>query len=384
MVSVENLYWVLYHNLLRPVDLDCWYYYPFGTTQYLSSAGDFKPWKPKNDHHVLFHFDQEPIWTPDLGTLYDAVPVVWSNKLVRILANSEKSDIKKQICRERGMLDWYFFYHGFATLDWFRDSQYIQDQDEISSVFLSLNHLVKHKRSYRMSMTARLINLAHHGQISFHGTAQDCVDEMSDPWCNISHHSRDLIKRNLCSLDHLPLIVDSTHVDGDASARFGHREYAMWQRSLLHVVNETVFYSKKLHLTEKIFKPIVAGRPFVLVAAPGNLAYLRSYGFKTFGNWIDESYDSVQDDDVRMNMIAREVSKLCDNTPIELRSIYQEMKPILDFNKQHFFGEFRRIIINELVDNFDACIRIWNNGRVDDRVWPMHPDLESVKELLSR
>ena len=37
-----------------------------------------------------------------------------------------------------------------------------------------------------------------------------------------------------------------------------------------------------MHLTEKIFKPIVNKQPFMLLAAPDNLAYLKSYGFKTY------------------------------------------------------------------------------------------------------
>ena len=45
---------------------------------------------------------------------------------------------------------------------------------------------------------------------------------------------------------------------------------------LFHIVTETIFYDNKLHFTEKVFKPIVARRPFFLVGAPGNLAYLKS------------------------------------------------------------------------------------------------------------
>jgi hypothetical protein len=37
-----------------------------------------------------------------------------------------------------------------------------------------------------------------------------------------------------------------------------------------------------------------------------------------------------------------------------------------------------------MVDNFDTCIRIWNNGRVDNRQRPLCSDLESVKQILLR
>jgi hypothetical protein len=384
VISVENFYWVLYQNLLRPMNIDCWYYYPFGSKDNLSLAGEFQTWEPRCEHHVLFHFDQEPLWDHDLGRLYDSPTLTWSNKIIKILANSEHSVIKKDICRDRGMPDWYFFYHGFAALDWFRDSQYIGERQPIQNAFLSLNHILTNKRSYRMSMIARLMaaDCIDHGTVSFHGTSHDCEAEMQDPWCLISDRSRDLIQEHLCRNSNLPIIADSTYVDGDASAGFGHREYGMWQNSLWHVVNETVFYAAKLHLTEKIFKPIVAGRPFVLVAAPGNLAYLRSYGFQTFGQWIDESYDDEPDPDRRMDLIVQQLQRFCGLPISALRDIHRDMQPVLEHNKQHFFGRFREIITGELVDNLDQCRRIWNNGRVDGRLWHQHPDLESVKQIL--
>ena len=152
----------------------------------------------------------------------------------------------------------------------------------------------------------------------------------------------------------------------------------------MHVVNETVFYEPKLHLTEKIFKPIVAERPFVLVAAPGNLAYLRRYGFRTFDQWIDESYDDIMDPDERLDAVCREIERLCSLSIRQLRDLHRDMLPVLQHNKRHFYGEFRQIIAHELVDNFDHCICVWNNGRVDGRHLPRQPELARVKQILSR
>jgi hypothetical protein len=180
------------------------------------------------------------------------------------------------------------------------------------------------------------------------------------------------------------MVLDQILINGDLSARCGHKEFALWQASLLHVVNETVFFEPKLHLTEKVFKPIVAQRPFVLVAAPGNLAYLRSYGFQTFGDWIDEGYDTIDDPDLRLQAIAKEIAKLSNLSQQQLRKLGQEMHSVLNYNKCHFFGEFRQMIVNELIDNFETMIRVWNNGRVDGRQISVHPDLDSVRHLLAK
>lgn len=385
MTSVENLYWILYENLLKPVGMDAWYFYPFGTKNHLSKFEFLSEVRSNQMPHALFHFDQEPIFNNQSWNDYDrAYREYWSGKIFRMLANSEYSDVKKRTCRDRYMQDWYFFYHGLAALDWFRDAEYITSTGSFVSKFSSYNHHVSGKRSYRMALTARLLELGLHDQsdISFHGTVQDCVTEIDSPDSELTADQKLSIKEHLCDPGQLPMILDKVPVDSNHSAHFGHGEYRLWQRSFLHVVNETVFYDSKLHLTEKIFKPIVALRPFLLVGAQGNLAYLRRYGFQTFADWIDESYDDECDPVRRIDLVAHELQKLHKRPITELCKIYDEMLPVLLHNKHHFFGQFREIIVDELLENFDSCIRIWNNGRVDGRDIPTHPDLGAVKKIL--
>jgi hypothetical protein len=118
-----------------------------------------------------------------------------------------------------------------------------------------------------------------------------------------------------------------------------------------HVVTETVFYYDKLHLTEKIFKPIVSKQPFMLLAAPGNLAYLKSYGFKTFDSVIDESYDTIQDNDARIDAVTKQLAWYCNLSDREKNNIMCAVKPIVLHNFHHFYGEFRHIITRELLNN---------------------------------
>jgi hypothetical protein len=235
-----------------------------------------------------------------------------------------------------------------------------------------------------MALTARLLeaDVISNGLVSFHGSQQDCIDEINDEHSFLSLPEKSLIDKYLSTGFARKKIIDSPTVDGAYSAVFGHFEYATWQKSFCHLVNETVFYDAKLHLTEKVFKPIVAMRPFVLAAAPGNLAYLRQYGFETFGRWIDESYDKVEDPFVRVGLLADEIKKICRLSPSNLQKLYGEMLPILEHNKNHFFGQFKELIVNELVDNFDTCIRMWNNGRVDGRDLPLNLDLAAIKKKL--
>jgi hypothetical protein len=383
MLSVSNINWALFDVLLRPCDLDAWYYRPFGTMDNFV-AYEFRPTCRMHQEHVLFHYEQEPIIDATLGQAY--YNVLPAHKKLRILANSEHSQAKKNLVAEHQMADWYFFYHGLAVLDWFRDALYITSDIRPDVVFLSIANLTEHNKSYRIQFIAQLwhLGIIDKGRVSLATTSKQCYNQLQRANNHLSLQGRDLIKNWLENNPQLPIIADCTHPDGTMSAQFGLKDLRLWQSAFIHVVNESVFFYEKLHLTEKIFKPIVANRPFVLLAAPGNLEYLRGYGFKTFDQWIDESYDHEPNHDKRLAMVAEEIQRLCSMSPAALQDMLEEMRPVLDYNKQHLFlGNFKKQIVTELVDNFGKCLRVWNNGRLDHRC-PEHPDLDLAKQLLMR
>ena len=65
--------------------------------------------------------------------------------------------------------------------------------------------------------------------------------------------------------------------------------------------------------------------------------------------------------------------------------MYLEMKEVLEFNFNHMFTNFKQIIVNELVDNFEGCIRQWNNGRFDDKIIDYSRlDLDKIKKILGQ
>jgi hypothetical protein len=126
----------------------------------------------------------------------------------------------------------------------------------------------------------------------------------------------------------------------------------------------------------------VARRPFLLVGAPGNLAYLKSYGFRTFDRWIDESYDSEPDPDRRIQMIVDEMKKLCQG---DVDTIYAEMQEVLDYNFDWFYNGFKQTIVDEMVDNFRSCILAHNAGLpADKKINYNSINYQQVKSRLAR
>lgn len=72
--------------------------------------------------------------------------------------------------------------------------------------------------------------------------------------------------------------------------------YRIVNSCYISIVSETEHFPNResvIFLTEKIAKPLIAGHPFLVYGAVGFLKYLQDIGFKTFSNWIDESYDTL-------------------------------------------------------------------------------------------
>ena len=82
-----------------------------------------------------------------------------------------------------------------------------------------------------------------------------------------------------------------------------------------------------IHLTEKVFRNIAWGIPYVLISSKGSLNEIRRLGFKTFDSLIDESYD-MANDSVRMDLALDAAQELLKTWGSD------ELNEILNYNKQ--------------------------------------------------
>jgi len=393
MFSLDRFYNILHSNLVADfTNGRSVYFYPFGTYDNVTFLGQgfdtlhyndpAKVWKDEPEFFHCYFFDQEPLYDYTVPIVRNAILNQTNTakpRRVSILANSEHSQIKQQCCQDFGMYDWYYFYHGFAALDWYRDFQYVNSSsfNRFNKVFMCYNHLTAKYRSYRLHLVSNLIeqDLLPYGNVSLF--AEDWRKSIEDPTLPLDNRARVKIYKALRNTE-LPIIADTVTPTGSLSANVNLDQLT---DSLFHVVTETVYFQDKLHLTEKAFKPIVARRPFFLVSTPGSLAYLKRYGFKSFDRWIDESYDLEQDHYVRIEKITFELAKLCAMDPKLLEQMYLEMQETLNYNFNHFYTTFKDTIVDELVDNFTNLL---DQVYVDrgERFTLTNP--EEVKKLLKQ
>lgn len=335
----------------------------------------------------IFLFDQEPVIENLLQPYLD---FYLKHPISSTLSTSERSQVVNDICNRYNFQSLYYFFHGFAALDWYRGYYALNyNKTVIKSYkydFISFNRIINNDRSYRIYFVSLLkeLKLLEKGLVSFNVTDNlfdDWRDETADFNSKLSDKARLHAEQHLVGID--KLIIDQPSIHGSVSADIPRTIDAYWPNNdgpnfdaLWNIVTETVFYYDKLHLTEKIFKPIVSKQPFMLLAAPGNLEYLRSYGFKTFSSIINESYDKIQDNDQRIEAVVKELAWYCNLSADEKTDVIEAIAPIVDYNFHHFYGEFRHIISRELVDNIKI---LFQQLEQDDK----HINYKSIYHVLT-
>ena len=194
----------------------------------------------------------------------------------------------------------YWWSHALIALDWYRFARYdnrLTDKSQpIKANFLIYARGTTGKRAYRKTF---LEHLQHINSVQ------------------------------LGSID--PTAV----VTSDSSATYNPQDFAQTRCS---IVLETV-YDQRIHLTEKTLRPIACGHPFLILNGAGALETIRSYGFKTFQPYINESYDIEQDPEKRMNAVLAEMRRINNSSEKYQKYIWDGCAEIAAYNKQLFFDD---------------------------------------------
>ena len=308
-------------------------------------------------NYILFH-DQEPIHMDIHCALFD--DVVRRNDDInnqqpiknRAVVTSEyNSEFVEQVCSQYNWQHYYYFYHGWAALDWYRGYHRTwlippPEQREITRSFIAPNRIVGGKRDHRVLLLYHMFR-----------------NQINNAWiscprvCPAENITIDQIAAKFSTrYPDISAVFEQTLLPLNFPGESDHPMHSCWlslfdesAESLAYVVTETVFQGRRQHLTEKTFKPICLQMPFVIAGTAGSLEYLRSYGFRTFGDLWDESYDTETDDFVRLEKIGQLLKDFDNLSRRELNQLYQAARPAVEHNYKHFYGgTFESLLWNEL------------------------------------
>ena len=99
------------------------------------------------------------------------------------------------------------------------------------------------------------------------------------------------------------------------------------------VISEASFGEETCFLSEKIFKPLAAGHPFIAFGNKNSLHYLQKMGYKTFEPFIDERYDTLDTWD-RLDAIISSLKKIKDMPVSKKLEWYKDMSETLIYNQK--------------------------------------------------
>jgi len=124
-----------------------------------------------NEDNAIFFFDQEPIQPSiHLPTFqsFNSRNVHKSEKNKFLVTSETNSDNLDYICKAYGLQPFYYFFHGWAALDWYRgyDRTFLitpPEQRHIKKTFFSANRIIGGERSHRVLQLYffQLCNLMH-------------------------------------------------------------------------------------------------------------------------------------------------------------------------------------------------------------------------------
>jgi hypothetical protein len=151
------------------------------------------------------------------------------------------------------------------------------------------------------------------------------------------------------------------------------RNNTSWQRYIdpswytdtrFSIVCETTVFNKTklkpnddINVTEKTLKPCAFKHPYIVWGQAGTLAWQKRQGFETFEHCVDESYDTIEDADLRLEKVVEQI-----NICIADKTIFADplTKQKLEHNYNHFYNEeivmklMHEQIINPLLEFINA------------------------------
>jgi hypothetical protein len=314
---------------------------------------------------LFIFYDQEPIYGEFNYRLFDHIRYNYKSPFVLISTEKNSEELDK-IAKRYNWPVVYYFHHVFAAHDWYRGSQFDVrlkpvNQRQLTKKYISFNRITSSRRAYRSLLVAELADrgILEQGHVSYNEYCPEGKHFTVELLKLVESGLIDQLnaKKAISILNDIkfPLRIDFKDQTVIPNHSFSLSAVSETQEAFCYLVTETCFWEKKSHLTEKIFKPIISKMPFVLAGPANNLAYLKSYGFKTFDRWIDESYDTVEDPLLRISAIGKTISEICSYSMAELQSMLNDMQPILEHNYQLFNSpEFLKKCWDELTENLNA------------------------------
>jgi hypothetical protein len=326
-----------------------------------------------NSGYILINHSIEAFMQDDyinsLHSYFSEVHKIPLHKIIYLTGCINAVEIYEQYCTSRGIPNnsharLSIVTHPVSFTNFIPNTENINDTPPYdiltipSKLFLMWNRRLRRHR-VEMAVNLERHNLVERSLVSFSNEDQDYPGRSIIPNFDKVRLNNSFAINEVCIqqfIDRLPLTLD-TETDITAMCQDNdNMTRQFYQQSLISIVTETNFYDNEISLTEKSFKPTKEKHPFIIVGVKGVLKGMHELGFKTFGEFWDESYDDIADHDERMRKLMEITWYISTWTNDQILDFKNKVKPILDHNYEiirtastrHAVAKISNIVRNKL------------------------------------
>lgn len=321
-----------------------------------SVASEFPPYSRHNQNfYTEFRYPTKPedLRAEELDSIYEYAK---RNKLTNVTVHTGDYNIEQ------------YYTHYTDTLNLICDDIFLKSQHGIDNLdetfvntfnknFVCLNWRFTNHRQLVATFLA-----GDHGYLSWHHKAN--FDTLSknlffnlelwehthiEHYCKLRNNCHIVERKSPFIIDlpaHGPIAIDDPyHIDiwpnvkgfgkGETPATRNIENNTLaetYKKVFVDIITETRFAQPTANFSEKVFQAIQYQKPFIVVAPPKTLEYIRSLGFKTFNDYWDESYDDELHHGERLAKLFYVMHEVVTAPIDKLRDMYEDMRPIVEHN----------------------------------------------------
>jgi hypothetical protein len=288
-----------------------------------------------------------------------------------VLLHSEKRSTNLELYCNNQYISSYYWSHAFIALDWFRYAKHVKlKKNQKTKTFLIYNRAWSGSREYRLKFADLLVD---------QGLVNNCLTSVGFVDNNLHYNQHAFVNHQWQPQNHLENYFKENQTTSCYSADFDMSDY---NSTLFEVVLETLFDDTRIHLTEKILRPIAVGQPFILCSTHGSLEFLKQYGFKTFSSVFDEHYDTIVDPYQRLTAVVKLMKQIATWDSATQHVKIKQIQDIVNHNQTHFFSkDFFDQIDNELKTNLYSAFTQVEKTNTSTRYINLRKSLSTATEF---
>lgn len=205
-------------------------------------------------------------------------------------------------------------------------------------IFVAPNKTGRRTRVYR----TKIVDFLHgHLEKGYLGHYDD------DPKFKLYPHIEFPYLNNIDELEQKHVMNEFMHY-GDLGYSPPHNLY--YENTFISIYSETIEYGNSIVVSEKTYDPLIKGHFILPFSTSGFVKYLKTLGFQ-FPNFIDYSYDDIDNDQKRYNCYEQELRRLLSIDIDQWKNHWNDNIDLLLHNKNVFHDKpYNRIDLHELIN----------------------------------